>query len=81
MSPSLFLGCLSASSTDEALVAQGHFGGLDTPGLAYDTSSFGEIAELVEPPRPPIELAATERSLAVPGSSNKNPKKSLELFN
>jgi hypothetical protein len=45
---------------------------VDPPGLVYETaSSFGGAREHAEHPRLPIELAANERALTVPGSGDK----------
>jgi len=58
------------------------FGGLDHRGLVYETASFVGTREHVECPRPPVELAATERTLLVPERShNKGSERSLEISN
>ncbi|AEO67779.1 uncharacterized protein THITE_2050653 [Thermothielavioides terrestris NRRL 8126] len=47
------------------MMSRNHFASVDTPGLIYETSSLGGTRELLDQPRPPIELAATERTLTV----------------
>ena len=72
---------LGVHVANKTLCSKGHFGGLDTPGFVYDTASFAETREHVEYPRPPVELAATERTLAVPETGEKVSKRSLDVHN
>ncbi|KAL2127209.1 hypothetical protein VTI74DRAFT_11105 [Chaetomium olivicolor] len=60
-------------------VSRSHFGGLETPGLFYETASFAERREHVEQPRAPVELAATERTFPRPESAKKGSKGSLNI--
>ncbi len=71
---------LAVRVANKTPIFKGHFGGLDTPGFVYDTA-FAETREHVEYPRPPVELAATERTLAVPETGEKVSKRSLDVHN
>ncbi|KAK4237234.1 hypothetical protein C8A03DRAFT_16216 [Achaetomium macrosporum] len=53
-------------------MSRSHFGGMDTPGLVYETASFATTREHTEQLRPLAELAATEKVLLTPGKGSKS---------
>jgi hypothetical protein len=70
------LSSFEMHNSNSPLILKSHFGGMDTPGLVYE-AAFAATREHSEQPRPPAELAATEKVVSTPEKSSKGSEQAL----